>query len=72
MAFLDCFRPSESGQAHINVKIGCCNKKYKRKLSKVDSAKMISLLELSDDKFNKIMEHLDRLNNNIPHNIGTI
>lgn len=55
---LDCFRPISTdgdAEAHINIKIGCCNKKIKKSISKVDSNMLLSLFELSDEKFNEII-----------------
>ncbi len=62
MIFLDCFRQTEQGQAHINVKIGCCNKKFSKKLSKHDSIKLIKLFEMSEEKFDKIIKLIDEIN----------
>lgn len=57
MVFLDCFRQTDQGQAHINVKIGCCNKKVmKKRLSKHNSTILMSLFEMTDDKFNLFLK----------------
>jgi Na+/phosphate symporter len=56
---LDCLKPSTTtGDAHITVKLNCCNKKIKKKtqLSEKDIAMLSSLFEQNDDKFNEILK----------------
>lgn len=63
MAILDCMKASEAGEAHINIKIGCCNKKTSKKLKREDSKTLMKLFKLSDDKFIQILEKIDELSN---------
>ena len=61
MAMLDCFRPSDSAEAHINIKVGCCNKKIKKILTKQTSVILLNILQMNDDDFNEVLKNLSQL-----------
>jgi hypothetical protein len=61
MTILDCMKASQNGEAHINVKIGCCNKRTTRKLKHEDSRVILKLFMLSDEKFTQILAKINEL-----------
>lgn len=61
MAFLDCFRPKDQAQAHINVKIGCCNKKVSRTLKRSETDKILKMFEMTEEKFNKLLQAIEHI-----------
>lgn len=63
MAILDCFRPTDQAEAHIMIKVGCCNKKITKKLSPANSVSLLNLMELNDEKFNYIMKKIELIKN---------
>ena len=61
MAILDCMKASEAGEAHINIKIGCCNKKTSKKLKREESKTLMKLFKLSEEQFVQILEKINEL-----------
>lgn len=63
----ECMKPtsSEGSDAHVTVKIGCCNKtrKISKKLSPANSLSLLNLMSMPDAKFQYIMKKIEEIKN---------
>jgi hypothetical protein len=69
---LDCLKANTTdgdAKVEINIRVGCCNRRIKKKLSKADSSLLVELAEMDDEQFQRVLKYireeaLKKLNNN--------
>ena len=61
----ECMKPTstEGSDAQVTVKIGCCNRKIRKKLSPANSVSLLNLMAMNDTKFQYIMKKIDEIKN---------